>query len=54
MDSPAYADDLARVADECRAFAADYKGRLDGLVRDGGLLEAVKRYEAIDDRLAAS
>ena len=51
MDSPAYADDLAKVANECSAFAADYKGRLDGLVRDGGLLEAVKRYEAIDDRL---
>ena len=51
MDSPVYADDLATVARDCKAFAADYKGRLGALARDGGLLEAVKRYEAIDDRL---
>ena len=51
MDSPAYADDLARVAQECKAFAGEYKGRLEALARDGGLLEAVKRYEAIDDQL---
>ena len=51
MTSQAYADDLATMAQECRAFAADYKGRLEMLVRDGGLLAAVKRYEAIDDRL---
>ena len=51
MDSAAFADDLARVAEECAAFSADYKGKLDGLAREGGLLAAVKRYEAIDDRL---
>ncbi len=51
MDSPAYADDLATVARECKAFSADFKGSLDSLAREGGLLEAVKRYEAIDDRL---
>ena len=51
MNSPAYADDLARAAEECKAFAADYKGHLATLARNGGLLEAVKRYEAIDDRL---
>ncbi len=51
MDSPAYADDLTSVARDCKAFAADYKGRLEGLVRNGGLLAAVTRYEALDDRL---
>ncbi len=51
MDSPAFAADLARAAAECAAFAADHKGKLDGLARGGGLLAAVERYEAIDDRL---
>ncbi len=51
MDSPAFADDLARVAGECATFAADFKGGLDALARAGGLLAAVERYEAIDDRL---
>ena len=51
MDSPAFTGDLVRAAEECAAFSADYKGRLDCLAREGGLLRAVKRYEAIDDRL---
>ncbi len=51
MDSPAFTGDLVRAAEECAAFSADYKGRLDRLAREGGLLRAVKRYEAIDDRL---
>ncbi len=51
MDSPAFAADLAGVAEDCAAFAADYRGRLDQLARAGGLLVAVQRYEAIDDRL---
>ena len=51
MDSPAFADDVASVLADCKAFAADYKGKLDGLARGGGLLAAVERYEAIDDRL---
>ena len=51
MDSPAFAADLARVAEDCAAFAADTKGKLDQLARAGGLLAAVERYEAIDDRL---
>ena len=51
MDSPAFTADLATAADECAAFTADFKGRLGHLARDGGLLAAVKRYEAIDDRL---
>ncbi len=51
MDSPAFTADLAAMAGECTAFAADFKGRLDHLAREGGLLAAVRRYEAIDDRL---
>ncbi len=51
MDSPAFAADLVRAAADCAAFSADYKGKLDGLARGGGLLAAVERYEAIDDRL---
>ncbi len=51
MDSPVFAADLAKASEECAAFSADYKGKLDGLARNGGLLAAVQRYEAIDDRL---
>ena len=51
MQSDAYARDLVEVADACKAFAADYKGRLAALARDGGLLAAVRRYEGLDDRL---
>ena len=51
MDSEAFSRDLVDVTAACRAFATDYRGRLERLAREGGLLEAVKRYEAIDDTL---
>ena len=51
LESDALARDFTAMADECVAFAADYKGQLDRLARDGGLLVAVKRYEAIEDRI---
>ena len=51
MDSAAFADDVRRALTECAAFAADYKGKLDALAREGGLLQAIRRYEAIDDTL---
>ncbi len=51
MSSEAFSRDFAEVTAACRTFSADYKGRLDRLARDGGLLEAVRRYEAIDDAL---
>ena len=51
MDSPIFADDVTRVLAECAAFAADYKGKLEALARNGGLIEAIRRYEAIDDTL---
>ncbi|HTJ02490.1 MAG TPA: M3 family oligoendopeptidase, partial [Methylovirgula sp.] len=54
MESPAFAADLAKAEAECAGFAADYRGRLDELAsknNGAGLLEAIKRYEALDDLL---
>ncbi len=54
MDSPDFATDLAKAEAECKAFAADYRGRLAELASNNngaGLLEAIKRYEALDDLL---
>ncbi|HEY5226442.1 MAG TPA: M3 family oligoendopeptidase [Methylovirgula sp.] len=51
-DSPVFIGDLARAETECKAFAEAYRGKLATLAKaDGGagLLEAVKRYEALDD-----
>jgi oligoendopeptidase F len=54
MESEAFARDLRDALTACQAFTADYKGRLAALARDtadNGLIEAVRRYEAIDDTL---
>ncbi len=54
MELPAFASDLARAEAECKAFAQDYRGKLAALAEangGAGLLEAVKRYEALDDLL---
>jgi oligoendopeptidase F len=54
MESEAFARDFVEAAEACKAFAEDYKGRLENLARDSsneGLIEAVRRYEAIDDKL---
>ena len=51
MDSAAFASDVSTAIADCAAFAADYKGKLEGLARAGGLIEAIRRYEAIDDTL---
>ena len=55
MDSPAYAKDLAEAVAECKAFADTYRGRLEELAKvpnaSQTLGEAVRRYEAIEDRL---
>ncbi|HVW93981.1 MAG TPA: M3 family oligoendopeptidase [Devosia sp.] len=48
-DSPELKADLERAAAEAAAFEADYKGRLERLARDGGLVAAVKRIEALTD-----
>ena len=54
MESEAFARDLREALAACQTFTADYKGRLEALARDTsdtGLIEAVRRYEAIDDTL---
>ena len=53
LDSPQYAEDVRTAADECRKFAATYRGALAGLLAGGDaaqkLFEAIARYEKIDD-----
>jgi oligoendopeptidase F len=55
MDSPAFAESLARAEAECKALAEAYRGRLDELAQgddaSARLGEAVQRYEAIEDLL---
>ncbi len=53
MDSPAFAADLKRSAEEAAAFAKAYRGKLADLLaaEDGAarLHEAIRRYEALED-----
>ncbi|MGP0059837.1 MAG: M3 family oligoendopeptidase [Beijerinckiaceae bacterium] len=54
MDSPKFAEDLARAARDCKAFAETYRGGLAKLAEENGgqgLLEAVQRYEQLEDLL---
>jgi oligoendopeptidase F len=51
IDAPEVKRDLERADAECGAFEEAYKGKLAGLTADGKLIEAVKRYEALDDLL---
>ncbi len=55
MDSPAFAADLEKGAARCKAFAEDYRGKLDAMARapDAGaqLFDVLKRYEALEDLL---
>src|SRR5215472_11025935 len=54
MDSRAFADDLAKAASECRTFSVTYKGKLEALAKKdsgAGLLEAIRRYEALEELL---
>jgi oligoendopeptidase F len=48
-DSAELKADLEAARREARAFEADYKGRLEGLAKSGGLLNAIKRLEALND-----
>jgi oligoendopeptidase F len=48
-DAPALKADLDKAAAEAKAFEKDYKGRLEELARNGGLVAAVKRSEALGD-----
>ena len=49
IDSPEVAADLERARTEAASFEADYKGKLEALAREGGLLDPVKRMEALSD-----
>ncbi|WP_294537978.1 M3 family oligoendopeptidase [uncultured Rhodoblastus sp.] len=53
LDSPEYAADLQKVAQDCQDFAALYRGGLAGLLEgpesSRALYDAIARYEAIDD-----
>ena len=54
MDLPAFASDLAKAAAECKGFDAAYKGKLEALAKKAsgaGLLEAIQRYEAVEELL---
>src|SRR5262249_28489617 len=55
LDSPELKRDLDRADADCSAFEQDFKGRLAELAKGEGagrsLAAAVKRFEAIDDRL---
>lgn len=49
MDAPELKRDFERCLADARAFEAAYKGKLGELAASGGLLKAVKDFEAIDD-----
>jgi oligoendopeptidase F len=53
MDSPVFAADLTRAAEDAKAFAATYRGKLEALAKDSAagakLGEAIRGYEAIQD-----
>ena len=51
MDAPELKRDLARADADSAAFEADYKGKLAALIADGTLVEAVRRFEALEDLL---
>jgi oligoendopeptidase F len=55
MDSELYSADLARADAECKAFAAEYRGKLEKIAQSEeagtALAVTVRRYEAIEDLL---
>jgi oligoendopeptidase F len=51
MDAPELKRDLDRADADSIAFEQDYKGKLAALAAAGKLVEAVKRFEALDDLL---
>jgi oligoendopeptidase F len=55
MDSPAFASDMARAENECRAFAEAWRGKLAAIAAapdaSARLCEAVRAYEALEDLL---
>ncbi len=55
MESPEFAHDLTRAAEECARFAADWRGKLGEIAAGAGasekLCEAVRAYEGLEDLL---
>jgi len=51
MDSPELVADLARAQTDSVAFETAYKGKLEALAREGGLVEAIVACEALEERL---
>jgi oligoendopeptidase F len=49
MDSPKFAADLARAAENAKAFAAAHKARLAERLARGALTGAIREYEALQD-----
>ncbi|SDG75618.1 M3 family oligoendopeptidase [Pelagibacterium luteolum] len=50
VSSDALKSDHAFLDTETKAFEADYKGKLDDLAKSGGLVDAVRRYEKLDEK----
>src|SRR5665213_1133646 len=51
LDSPELKWDLENAGNQCVAFETDFKGRLTVLAAGGTLVEAVKRYEILEELL---
>src|ERR1700690_2777777 len=51
LDSPELKWDLENAGNQCVAFETDFKGRLAALAAGGTLVEAVKRYEILEELL---
>ncbi|WP_183855376.1 M3 family oligoendopeptidase [Prosthecomicrobium pneumaticum] len=51
LDSPVLAADLVRAEGEAAAFETHWKGRLETLAREGGLVAPIRAYEALEDLL---
>jgi oligoendopeptidase F len=51
IDSPEVKRDLDRADADSIAFEESYKGKLAGLTAGGRLVDAIKDYEALDDRI---
>src|SRR5580693_8772861 len=54
MDSPAFANDLAKAAAECKGFNSRYQGKLETLAKrasGAGLLVAIQGYEGLEELL---
>ena len=48
-DDPQLKADIETARREAKAFEADYKGKLEALTQAGGLINAIKRIEALND-----